>query len=200
MKLTQVKPEIRVMGIDDGRYDPEEDEATLVVGVVTRGGKWIDGVEATTVTVDGTDATDRIAEMINASRHKPQLRVVMTDGITFAGFNLLDIVELHERTGLPVIAVVDRKPDVESVLEALENLDGTEERRKIVERAGPVHEVVTKEGEKPVYFQCAGIDPAVAEVVVKKTAVRYRIPEPIRVAHFVASATSQAAKELANRG
>ncbi len=200
MKLTQVKPEIRVMGIDDGKYDPRKDEATIVVGVVTRGGKWIDGVEATIVTVDGTDATDKIAEMVNNSRHKPQLRVIMTDGITFAGFNLLDIAELHRRTGLPVIAVVDRKPDIESVLDALDNLDKSDERKRIVERAGPVHKVITKKGEKPVYFQCAGVEPEIAEVIVKKTAVRYRLPEPVRVAHFVASATSEAAKELARRG
>ncbi|WP_456483523.1 endonuclease dU [Methanopyrus kandleri] len=190
MKLREVKPEIRVLGIDDGHYGPEDDR-TLVVGVVMRGGQWIDGVMSTEVTVDGLDVTDRIAEMVNRSKHRPQLRVILTDGITFAGFNVLDIKKLHEETGLPVISVIKRRPDVASVVSALSNLDRTEERRKIVLRAGPVHSVKTRRDEPPVYFQCAGVEPDVAKVVLKRTATRHRLPEPIRVAHFIATGVTK---------
>ncbi|AAM01274.1 DUF99 family protein [Methanopyrus kandleri] len=190
MKLREVKPEIRVLGIDDGYYGPEDDRA-LVVGVVMRGGQWIDGVMSTEVTVDGLDVTDRIAEMVNRSKHRPQLRVILTDGITFAGFNVLDIKKLHEETGLPVISVIKRRPDVASVVSALSNLDRTEERRKIVLRAGPVHSVKTRRDEPPVYFQCAGVEPDVARVVLKRTATRHRLPEPIRVAHFIATGVTK---------
>jgi endonuclease V-like protein UPF0215 family len=190
LKLREVKPEIRVLGIDDGHYGPEDDR-TLVVGVVMRGGQWIDGVMSTEVTVDGLDVTDRIAEMVNRSKHRPQLRVILTDGITFAGFNVLDIKKLHEETGLPVISVIKRRPDVASVVSALSNLDRTEERRKIVLRAGPVHSVKTRRDEPPVYFQCAGVEPDVAKVVLKRTATRHRLPEPIRVAHFIATGVTK---------
>ncbi len=190
MKLREVKPEIRVLGVDDGHYRPE-DERTLVVGVVMRGGKWVDGVMCTEVTVDGLDATDRLVEMVNRSKHKPQLRVILTDGVTFAGFNVLDIQRLHEETGLPVIAVIKREPDLASIISALENLDRTEERRRMVLRAGPVYRTVTRRGEPPVYYQCAGIEPRVAELVLKRTATRHRLPEPIRVAHFVATGVTR---------
>ncbi|WP_088335052.1 DUF99 family protein [Methanopyrus sp. KOL6] len=190
MKLREVKPEIRVLGIDDGHYGPE-DNRTLVVGVVMRGGQWIDGVMSTEVTVDGLDVTDRIAEMVNRSKHRPQLRVILTDGITFAGFNVLDIKKLHEETGLPVISVIKRRPDVASVVSALSNLNHTEERRKIVLRAGPVHSVKTRRDEPPVYFQCAGVEPDIAKLVLRRTATRHRLPEPIRVAHFIATGVTK---------
>ncbi|WP_457619453.1 endonuclease dU [Methanopyrus sp.] len=190
MKLREVKPEIRVLGIDDGHYGPKDDR-TLVVGVVMRGGQWIDGVMSTEITVDGLDVTDRIVEMVNRSKHRPQLRVILTDGITFAGFNVLDIKKLHEETGLPVISVIKRRPDVASVVSALSNLDRTEERRKIVLRAGPVHSVRTRRDEPPVYFQCAGVEPDVAKVVLRRTATRHRLPEPIRVAHFIATGVTK---------
>ncbi|WP_148688355.1 MULTISPECIES: endonuclease dU [unclassified Methanopyrus] len=190
MKLREVKPEIRVLGIDDGHYGPEDDR-TLVVGVVMRGGQWIDGVMSTEVTVDGLDVTDRIAEMVNRSKHRPQLRVILTDGITFAGFNVLDIKKLHEETGLPVISVIKRRPDVASVVSALSNLNHTEERRKIVLRAGPVHSVKTRRDEPPVYFQCAGVEPDIAKLVLRRTATRHRLPEPIRVAHFIATGVTK---------
>ncbi|WP_456481736.1 endonuclease dU [Methanopyrus sp.] len=190
MKLREVKPEIRVLGVDDGHYGPEDDR-TIVVGVVMRGGHWIDGVMCTEITVDGLDATDRIAEMVNRSKHRPQLRVILTDGITFAGFNVLDIKRLHEETGLPVISVIKHRPDVASVVSALSNLDRTEERRRIVLKAGPVHSVRTRRNEPPVYFQCAGVEPDVAKVVLKRTATRHRLPEPIRVAHFIATGVTK---------
>ena len=43
---------------------------------------------------DGNDVTDVLANTVCGSRFHPQLRVVMTDGLTFAGFNVLDIGEL----------------------------------------------------------------------------------------------------------
>lgn len=81
----------------------------LIVGVVFRGGCWLDGVRRTSVEVDGFDAVDKIATMILASPHKKQLRVIMLDGVTFAGFNVVDIRALNVKTRLPVIAGTGEK-------------------------------------------------------------------------------------------
>lgn len=43
-KFREIKTEIRTIGIDDGSFDHVSDERTCLVGVVTRGGNWIDGV------------------------------------------------------------------------------------------------------------------------------------------------------------
>ncbi|MGA9387575.1 MAG: DUF99 family protein, partial [Candidatus Bathyarchaeia archaeon] len=100
-----VKPEIRVLGVDDGVFTPHVKGFALIVGVVFRGGYWLDGVMHTKVRVDGLDATRKIASMIVNSPHHKQLRVIMLNGVTCAGFNVIDIEKLNAGTRLPVIAV-----------------------------------------------------------------------------------------------
>ena len=60
-----IKPEIRVLGIDDGKFIPRTKGSVIVVGVVFRGGYSIDGVMHTTIAIDGLDATEKFASMIN---------------------------------------------------------------------------------------------------------------------------------------
>ncbi len=180
-----IKPEIRVLGIDDGRFKLHTKGHALVVGVVFRGGGSIDGIMHTYVAIDGLDATEKLAEMINASPHKRQLRVVMLSGVTLAGFNLIDIWALHAATGLPIIALTHDKPDLEAIHAALRHLPESEERWRILLAAGIIHEVPCR-GSK-VYLELAGLSLADALTVVTLTARRGCVPEPLRVAHLIAS-------------
>ncbi|HEX68831.1 MAG TPA: DUF99 family protein [Candidatus Bathyarchaeota archaeon] len=186
-KFRSIKPEIRVLGVDDGVFIPHNKGYADVVGVVFRGGYWLDGAMRTEVEVDGLDATEKIASMIIASPHYQQLRVIMLNGITFAGFNIVDIKELYNKTKLPVIAVTRDKPDMEEIKKALENLPEKERRWQAILNAGELLTVQTREGEEPVYMQIAGITRSDAEKIVKMTSTRSNIPEPLRVAHIVAS-------------
>jgi len=186
-KFRSIKPEIRVLGVDDGVFIPYNKGYADVVGVVFRGGYWLDGAMRTEVEVDGLDATEKIASMIIASPHYQQLRVIMLNGITFAGFNIVDIKELYNKTKLPVIAVTRDKPDMEEIKKALENLPEKERRWRAILNAGELLTVQTREGEEPVYMQIAGITRSDAEKIVKMTSTRSNIPEPLRVAHIVAS-------------
>ena len=180
-----VKQEIRILGIDDGKFTPHIQGEVLIVGVVFRGGYSLEGVMHTKVVIDGLDATDKIAAMINGSPHKPQLRVIMLNGITVAGFNLIDIQKLHSDTGLPVISVTQDKPDLDAIREALKNLPDTELRWQFVQNAGPIR-VVQNKGAK-LYVCLAGISVDDALIVLDTTATRGSLPEPLRVAHLIAS-------------
>jgi endonuclease V-like protein UPF0215 family len=178
------KPEMRIVGIDDS---PLLGKDVLVVGAVMRGGGWLDGLLSTHIEKDGMDATDRIAEMITGSRNYGQIRVAMLGGVTFGGFNVVDIEQFHDRTGLPVIVVIRRLPDMESIGLALKNLDRPELRYRAILRAGEIHEVRTKWRGGPVYFQCKGIEKEDAARLIVDTAVHSRLPEPVRVAHIIAT-------------
>ncbi len=180
-----IKPEIRVLGIDDGKFVPHTEGNVMVVGVVFRGGCWIDGVMHTRIAIDGLDATVKLASMINGSPHRRQLRLVMLNGVTFAGFNLVDINKLHSATGLPVIALTRDKPDLEAIHEALKNLPNPEERWRIVLAAGEIYEIMCR-GSK-LFIELAGISLADALRVVLLTSTRGCFPEPLRVAHLIAS-------------
>jgi len=191
-KIHQVKPEIRVLGIDDGVFTPHSKELVDVVGVVFRGGYWLDGFMHTRVQVDGMDATEKLAKMVTRSPHYPQLRVVMLNGVTLAGFNIVDIKELHEKVRLPIIAVTRDKPHFEDIKKALQHLLETEKRWKAIEKAGKMIRVRTREGEEPIYAHVVGVSEETAKRILKSTSTRSNIPEALRVAHIIASGFGQA--------
>jgi len=186
-KIRVVKPEIRVLGIDDGVFTPHSNELVDVVGIVYRGGYWLDGFMCTTVRVDGLDATEKLAEMIVNSPHYPQLRVIMLNGVTLAGFNVVDIKELCQKVKLPIIAVTRDKPNFDDIQKALQNLPHSEQRWKAIERAGKMIKVRTREGEDPIYVHVVGLSEENAKRILKSTSTRSNIPEALRVAHIIAS-------------
>jgi len=190
-KIRTVKPEIRVLGIDDGVFTPHSNELVDVVGVVYRGGHWLDGFMRTKVMVDGLDATEKLAEMITRSPHYKQLRVILLNGVTLAGFNVVDIEELCQRVKLPVIAVVRDKPNFDDIKKALQNLPHSEQRWRAIEKAGKMIKVRTRNGEEPIYVHVAGLSEENAKRILKSTSTRSNIPEALRVAHIIASGLTQ---------
>jgi len=182
-----VKPEIRVLGVDDGVFKPRTRGFVPVIGVVFRGGYWLDGVMHTKIRVDGIDATRKIASMVINSPHYKQLRIIMLDGITFAGFNVVDIKELNAKTNLPVITVTREKPNLEEIRRAIENLPKREERWKAILNAGEPVEVPVRGGREKIYMQAVGINLEDAIKILRLTSTRSNIPEALRVAHLIAS-------------
>jgi endonuclease V-like protein UPF0215 family len=178
-----LKPEMRILGIDDS---PLLSEDILVVGAVMRGGGWLEGVVRTYIENDGLDATDKLVEMVTRSKHYGQIRIVMLNGVTMGGFNVVDMEVLSEMTGTPVISVMRRLPDMASIKSALNNLSESERRYGLILKAGRAVEVPTKRGE-PVYVQYKGIDEASAVEIVRSSSTHSRIPEPVRVAHLIAT-------------
>ena len=186
-KFRVIKPEIRVLGVDDGPFVPHSSGFATIVGVVFRGGYWLDGVIHTKIEVDGLDATHKIASMIIDSPHYKQLRVIMLDGVTFAGFNVVNIKELNCETKLPVIAVTREKPDFTDIRKALENLPNSELRWEAIKDTGNLLMVNTRSKHAKVYVQTCGLFEEDARKIVKLTSTRSDIPEPLRVAHLIAS-------------
>jgi len=194
--LRVVKPEIRVLGVDDGVFTPHVEAWVPVVGVVFRGGYWLDGVMHTNITVDGFDATEKISAMITNSPHYRQLRVIMLNGITFAGFNVVNIKALNAETRLPVIAVTREKPNLAEIRAALKHLPKSEERWSAVLNAGDLVEVATRHGKERIYVHIAGISAEDARKVLRLTSTRSNVPEALRVAHLIASGVSSKEAEL----
>ncbi|AKB76074.1 hypothetical protein MSLAZ_2813 [Methanosarcina lacustris Z-7289] len=179
-----IKPEIRILGIDDSAL---LNEKIMIVGTVFRGGDWIDGILRSDITRDGLDATEVIGTMIKNSRHYSQLRIVMLDGITYGGFNVVDIEELYRKTGLPVIVIMRSYPDLEKIRSALRRFSDGELRWDMIKKAGKIEKLVTKKNRTPIYIQKVGIGAKSAEKIVCLTSIRSNIPEPLRVAHLIAT-------------
>lgn len=185
-----------MLGIDDGVFAPHTKGFVDVVGVVYRGGYWLDGVMRTEVEIDGMDATEKIASMITASTHYDQLRVVMLNGITFGGFNVVDMTNLFERVGLPIITVTRERPLFKEIRKAIRNLPESKKRLEAIVGAGKMIEVQTHDAGQAVYIQVAGILAKEAKKIVKCTSTRSNIPEALRVAHIIASGLTRSKENV----
>lgn len=184
MKFRAIKKEIRILAWDDGPFEFKSKGKDILIGVIFRGGQFLDGLLKTEVDIDGEDATEKIIEKILKTRHK-DLRIVMLDGITVAGFNTVNIKEIHDKTGLPVIVVNREKPNVEKFIETLKSMTNPEKRLEAVKDAGPIYSVSIK--NKRVYLQSYGIKKDDVEEIIKTTSTMSLIPEPLRVAHLIAN-------------
>ncbi len=180
-----IKRELRILGIDDGPFKLHKKGTTVLVGTVFRSGFWLDGLLTTKIKVDGLDATRKILEMINKSRHKVQLRVVMLDGLTVGGMNFIDIQKINEETELPVIVVNRKRPRFEKIRNALKHFKDAKKRWKFIEKAGEMQQVNL--GNHNLYIQIAGIKLEDAQRILKLSCTRAKIPEPLRVAHLIAA-------------
>jgi uncharacterized protein len=183
-KFRIIKQEIRILGVDDAPFTPHSQDPVMVVGTVFRAGAWLDGVLRTNIRVDGTDATEKIVKMVNASRHRDQIGVIMLDGVTFGGFNVVNIQRIFLETGIPVVVVTRKQPNFEKIKRALKNFTDWESRWKNVLAAGEVHRV---ENEESIHIQIYGIDLEDAKEIVRLSTTRSAIPEPIRAAHIIAA-------------
>ena len=196
--MPMFKSEIRILGFDDGAHEDSEKwenrdlptsekHKVPVVGVIFRGGDFLDGALRTDVTIDGLDSTNRLIDIVNSTRHKRQLRVIMLDGVTFGGFNIVDIQRLNEETGLPVIVFNRKMPDLDRVRKALKNFGDYEKRWGLIENAGEIKRHTLRKGVT-VYFQSAGLSDEEAKNIIGLSSTRGQIPEPLRVAHMIATA------------
>jgi len=182
-----IKPEIRVLGVDDCPFIPHKEGQVPIIGVVFRGGYWLEGVMHAKIAVDGFDATNKIASMVTGSSHYKQLRVIMLNGITFAGFNIVDIKALNAATELPVITITRKKPDFANIHKALQNLPNSEKRWDMMLSAGEPFEVSTRNMNVKIYVQTAGVLKEDAKKILRLTSTRSNVPEALRVAHLIAS-------------
>ncbi len=182
-----IKKEIRIIGIDDGYFEKFKEKECLVVGAVCRGAEFLDGLISFKVEVDGNDSTEKIIKNINKSKHKGQLSLIMVNGIALAGFNVIDIEKVSKETNLPIIIVSRKNPRIELIKRILEKI-GKKDRIELIEKAGIPKEF--KINNSKIYFQFYGIEEEKAREILKLTIKHGNMPEPLRIAHIIASGIS----------
>lgn len=186
----KIKKELRILGVDDGPFNKFKDKKCLVVGTVFRGGNYMDGLLSIKVKVDGMDSTSKLVSIIKKTRHIGQLQCIMIDGISLAGFNIIDINKLNKKTKLPVIVIIRRMPNLKKIEKALKkaNKKTWKEKMNLMKKAGRVFKFkIKKMKNKNIYFQTAGIKENIAKEIIKISSTHSMIPEPIRIAHLIAS-------------
>jgi endonuclease V-like protein UPF0215 family len=131
---------------------------------------------------DGWNATDALAGLLVGGKFLPQLHLVLLDGLSFGGLNLVDLPLLAARLGRPCVAVMRRAPDVAALERAIRTLPRPERRLAVVAAAGEIHR------RGPFTFQVAGADPDEVGRALGRLTDRGAVPEPLRLAHLVGAA------------
>ena len=175
------KEKITALGIDDGYFKPFSSKKTKLVVTVFRADNMLQGVLSTDIKVDALNATQRIISMLKKSRFTEQASCIFLDGLNFAGFNLVDVKKLYSAFSIPVIAVLRKKPRFEKIKTVLKKFPDFEKRWKLIEKAGPVFKA------EKIFFQCHGLKEKEASQLIKKFSFQSNLPEPVRMAHLIAS-------------
>ena len=184
-RLSAAKPHPRVFAFDDAPFTFKDKKVPLV-GLVVTLPDYLEGVLRGELTVDGDDSTEVITKLVTESPYFEAAQAIMLDGITFGGFNIVDLDLLNERTGLPVVTVTRRMPDMEAMEQALSRHLPLRKELPQLLRAHPLFSFAKR--PQPLWVACVGATQSEVALLLKKSFVRGSFPEPLRLAHMVASA------------
>ncbi|MBS3090417.1 DUF99 family protein [Candidatus Pacearchaeota archaeon] len=188
-KGKNVKLEIRIVGIDDAPFEKFFENRCLVVATVFRGGNYMDGLLSCHVKVDGSDATEKLVKLIKKTRHYGQINCIMLNGIAVAGFNIIDIGELSEKTGIPVVVIIRKMPDMNKIAKAIDKASDSgitaDRKMNLIAKAAKIHKINIQ--GRNLFIQIAGVSLTAAAKIVRISATHSLIPEPLRIAHIIAS-------------
>ena len=164
-RLRQVKKEIRALGL--AAETSGINREVILIGVIFRGKKWLDGVIKTTIT--GVDITERTAFTIRESNHYPQIRVILIHRENLDGA-YIDSNRLANESHRPVIAL------------------GYDEELPYAE-PGVVSSITFREQNEEV-IHAFGIDEKTAQRILSITSQEKELPEVLRVAKILRSAVN----------
>jgi len=175
------------IGFDDATFELHSNKKyTQLIGVICQGTRMI-SVIGDEIEIDGNDATEKLINLVN--QVEKHVQYVLTHTITFGGFNLVDLNEIHEKSNKPIIALTESEPDFDSVISALKSkFPGTyQDKIKKIVAAGDLYEVEieTAGGYSKIYYHCKGINITEVNTLIKKVCIDSKLPEPIRMAHLI---------------
>lgn len=180
---------LQVVGVEDGSFTKpiKNTSKALFIAVLLEGAHIID-LRLEKITVDGLDATEKLACMLRTL----SFDVLMLAGVSFAGFNLVDPTVIFDEFRKPVIIVSRVKPNNLAVKEALfRHFSDWKVRWSIFEKLGDIYEIVSVPGEPPLYVEVVGTSYEWAGKLLRSLAFCCRVPEPLRVARLIAQGLSR---------
>ncbi len=191
-RFKNTKRDLRIVGVDDGAFPARKNakDHALLAAVLLQNSRIL-VVRVDRIQVDGRDANRVLTTILKRLRFD----AVMLSGISFGGFNIVDIAELVRSTQKPVIAIIGGRPDNAAVRRALrKHFTDWRERWEMVRNAGRLYAFKPFPQEPKLYFEVKGASPSFAKKAIASAATISRLPEPIRVAGILARGLGALAK------
>jgi uncharacterized protein len=174
-----------VAGFDDAPFERDCKGNVKIVGTIYAGLRF-DGMLLGEVQKDGFDAASAIIRLVENSRFREHINLIMLQGIAFAGFNVVDVFEVHQSLSMPVLVVARKPPDMDAIKKALTtgSIPHGEEKWELIKQLGPMIPL------ENVFIQKHGLSNTQAAEVISRFCIYGKIPEPLRTAHLIAGALS----------
>ena len=180
-KYLLLKEKGRILGLDDGPFSRASDKFAPFVGVLMRLDGRIEGIRLRKLPIDGDTAEDTIAEIV-LSIGADNINLVMSEGVTFAGFDIVSPQEIFHRTGIPYISITKSTADMAS-MEAALSKHGEEGK---IARLAKLNPVKCKINDREFTLNYSGIAKEEAVKIIEKSTLVGNVPEPVRIAHMIA--------------
>lgn len=182
MGIQAGKRGIRVLGISES-FTKGESKESILAGVVVRGDMVIDGFAFSKTTVGGMDSTESILSLYR-ELDRDDINLLMLNGCIISWFNIVDLNELNEKTGRPVICVTyEESEGINRYLK--EYFDDWRNRIKICEKNGE-RERIELHTRHQIFARFIGIEEEAGIRVLDRFVLEGGIPEPLRISRLLA--------------
>jgi len=183
VRLHVHKKGFRALGISES-FIKGISEESILAGVVMRADMTIDGFIFSKATVGGMDATEKILEMYRNLR-RDDISVLLLNGCVISWYNVIDLHQVAEKTGLPLICVTyNESTGLEKYFKELFPEDW--EIRVETYRKNKSRTAIKLSTGYMVYIRFIGMKMEEAKGVLNKFTSHGSIPEPLRVARLLA--------------
>ncbi|MFX0047548.1 MAG: DUF99 family protein [Candidatus Hermodarchaeota archaeon] len=178
------------IGFDDAKFTfNSSSKTTDLIGIICQGTRMV-GMVKKEILIDGNNATEVLIEL--TKQNEKHVQYIITDTITFGGFNIIDLEKVYKFTNKPIIAVTEKIVDLEAVRKAVVKKFPIKYNDKLqyIVNAGELYEtfVETAGGYSKVYFHSKGIQISEVDSLLNKICIDSKIPEPVRLAHIIGKA------------
>jgi endonuclease V-like protein UPF0215 family len=187
--MPQPSNKLFAVGVDDG-YFPLEYKGgkgeTILLAVATLKTHVIVGLAYGRIPVDSPLVTRSIAELTRLLSP----RLVFLDGITYAGFGVADPRKISDMTGATVVTIQQYPLDLNRIRRALQkHFDDHRERFAVIKTIYSSMRILSTPWRTIKYYAYppGSIEPE----EIRKYMIYSPIPEPLRLAHLIASETSK---------
>ncbi len=188
---------LTIYAVDDGYFPTHRKKRLYTVLAIVKTHTYniekvivFDGLKIEKINVDSMEVTDKIKQLIKT--YKPtQDDIVLFDGITYAGFGVIDLKEIETIIN-NIIVFFYRPLDLSKIRRALStNFSDWRKRYRIISNI--YNKTITLEVNNLTIHVYSTLDIKKTKEVLRKTILFSPIPEPLRIAHIIASTLSRKA-------
>ena len=185
----QFKKHSRFLGISSGKVDFNEETPVPVVGILWRN-PFIDNFYIDYANIDSppSEITELLMTLIPQSLFSSHhIKAAMISNTILAGLSLIDINQLYQTWGVPLLFITEKEPKNEKIIEIAKNKDFVEEFFYVLDQ-NPSN--WTEVPGTRIFILPVGINDQDSIQLINLFQLIGHLPEPLRLAKLLASSLS----------